>query len=57
MLVKAVVLLAMLLPCVFPLYFHIKETETKCFIEELPEETMVVGMLVCCYFNPLISSL
>ncbi|XP_064630454.1 transmembrane emp24 domain-containing protein 9-like isoform X1 [Lineus longissimus] len=25
------------------LYFHIGETEKKCFIEEIPEETMVVG--------------
>ncbi|CAI9739069.1 emp24 domain-containing eca-like isoform X1 [Octopus vulgaris] len=25
------------------LFFHIKETEKKCFIEELPDETMVVG--------------
>lgn len=25
------------------LYFHIKETERKCFIEELPDETLLVG--------------
>lgn len=25
------------------LYFHIAETERKCFIEEIPDETMVVG--------------
>lgn len=25
------------------LYFHIKETERKCFIEEVPDETLVVG--------------
>ncbi|KAK7479357.1 hypothetical protein BaRGS_00029435 [Batillaria attramentaria] len=25
------------------LYFHIGETERKCFIEEIPDETMVVG--------------
>ena len=25
------------------LYFHIAETERKCFIEEIPEETMVQG--------------
>ncbi|XP_045190803.1 transmembrane emp24 domain-containing protein 9-like isoform X2 [Mercenaria mercenaria] len=25
------------------LYFHIGETEKKCFIEEIPDETMVVG--------------
>jgi orotidine-5'-phosphate decarboxylase len=27
----------------YALYFHIGETEKKCFIEELPDETMVVG--------------
>jgi hypothetical protein len=26
------------------LYFHIQESETKCFSEELPDETVVVGM-------------
>jgi len=25
------------------LYFHIRETEKKCFIEEVPDETLVVG--------------
>ena len=25
------------------LYFHISETEVKCFIEEVPAETMIVG--------------
>jgi len=25
------------------LYFHIAETERKCFIEEIPDETMVIG--------------
>ncbi|XP_020824143.1 transmembrane emp24 domain-containing protein 4-like isoform X2 [Phascolarctos cinereus] len=25
------------------LYFHIGETEKRCFIEEIPEETMVIG--------------
>ena len=28
------------------LYFHIRETEEKCFIEEVPDETMVVGALI-----------
>ena len=27
------------------LYFHISETEQKCFIEEVPSETMIVGKL------------
>ena len=25
------------------LYFHISETERKCFIEEIPDETLVIG--------------
>ena len=25
------------------LYFHIGETERKCFLEDIPDETMVVG--------------
>lgn len=25
------------------LYFHIGETEKKCFIEEIPDETMIIG--------------
>ena len=29
------------------LYFHIGETEKKCFIEEIPDETMVVGKYRC----------
>jgi len=28
------------------LYFHIGETEKKCFIEEIPDETMVVGRYI-----------
>ena len=32
-----------LLPSAFGLYFHLGETEKKCFIEEIPDETMVVG--------------
>ena len=27
------------------LYFHIAETERKCFIEEIPDETTVIGIL------------
>lgn len=25
------------------LYFHIGETEKRCFMEEIPDETMVIG--------------
>lgn len=28
---------------IYALYFHIRETERKCFIEEVPDETLVVG--------------
>ncbi|CAF3374695.1 unnamed protein product [Rotaria sp. Silwood1] len=27
----------------YSLYFHIGETERKCFIEEIPDETLVIG--------------
>ena len=30
-------------PLTSGLYFHIGETERKCFIEELPDETTVLG--------------
>lgn len=30
----------------YALYFHIGETEKKCFIEEIPDETMVIGKLL-----------
>lgn len=32
-----------ILPLSSGLYFHIGETERKCFIEEIPDETMVTG--------------
>ena len=37
------------LPVAQGLYFHIAETERKCFIEEIPDETMVIGK----YFRKL----
>lgn len=36
-------LLLCTLNSVFGLYFHIAETERKCFIEEVPDETTVMG--------------
>jgi hypothetical protein len=33
-----------LLPICSGLYFHIGETERKCFIEEIPDEITVSGM-------------
>ncbi|KAG8188579.1 hypothetical protein JTE90_007185 [Oedothorax gibbosus] len=34
------------------LYFHIAETERKCFIEEIPDETLVVGNYKCELSDP-----
>ncbi|WKY09238.1 hypothetical protein Q1695_001975 [Nippostrongylus brasiliensis] len=34
------------------LYFHIAETEKKCFIEEIPDETMVIGNYKVQLFDP-----
>ena len=33
------------------LYFHIAETERKCFIEEIPDETAVLGAYGNIYVN------
>lgn len=40
----------------YGLYFHMGETEKKCFIEEIPDETMVTGgkdLAISQYFFPL----
>ena len=43
-LATAIVLaIILVLPLSSGLYFHIGETERKCFIEEIPDETMVTG--------------
>jgi hypothetical protein len=34
------------------LYFHIAETEKKCFIEEIPDETMVIGNYKVQLYDP-----
>lgn len=34
------------------LYFHIAETERKCFIEEIPDETMVTGNYKVQLYDP-----
>ena len=41
-------LVFLLFSTVSALYFHIGETEKKCFIEEIPDETMVVGKCPAC---------
>lgn len=40
---RALLLLALCAVGVRGLYFHIGETEKRCFIEEIPDETMVIG--------------
>lgn len=37
------IVLVLGLHCSNALYFHIAETERKCFIEEIPDETTVIG--------------
>ena len=44
-LVKVAVLELACLGVSHGLYFHIGETEQRCFIEEVPQETMIVGKL------------
>ncbi|KAF4020206.1 hypothetical protein G4228_012270 [Cervus hanglu yarkandensis] len=39
----ALLLLALCAASARGLYFHIGETEKRCFIEEIPDETMVIG--------------
>jgi len=43
MAIKIVLTLSLIFQITSALYFHIGETERKCFIEEIPDETMVVG--------------
>lgn len=42
---SAVLLFISLVSVAQGLYFHIAETERKCFIEEIPDETTVIGKL------------
>uniref|UniRef100_A0A4D5R9D2 Transmembrane emp24 domain-containing protein eca-like n=1 Tax=Scolopendra viridis TaxID=118503 RepID=A0A4D5R9D2_SCOVI len=48
----AVVLLCVFFSTSYSLYFHIAETERKCFIEEIPDETMVTGNYKVQLFDP-----
>lgn len=41
--VLALLLLALFCSRAPALYFHIGELEKKCFIEEIPDETMIIG--------------
>lgn len=42
---KYVICALSLIACSSALYFHIGETERKCFIEEIPDETTVLGII------------
>jgi len=42
----------LVLPITSGLYFHIAETERKCFIEEIPDETMVTGNYKVQLYDP-----
>lgn len=49
-LIQLVLILATCYHQVSGLYFHISETERKCFIEEVPDETTVIGkfaVIIC----------
>lgn len=46
-----VVAFLVFVPLSHGLYFHIGETERKCFIEEIPDETMVTGKVDKCNFS------
>lgn len=52
-----VLLVTLSFSTVTSLYFHIAETERKCFIEEIPDDTTVIGLLrsfnkfKCCGIN------
>lgn len=41
--IEGLILVAVFVGLCQGLYFHIGETEQKCFMEEVPAETMIVG--------------
>lgn len=51
MMTRGLVIVASLLAVTHALYFHIAETERKCFIEEIPDETMVRIVFLSNYFS------
>lgn len=44
--ILGILLISLAVSTVNSLYFHIAETERKCFIEEIPDDTTVIGMLI-----------
>lgn len=51
----ALLLLALCAAGARGLYFHIGETEKRCFIEEIPDETMVIGQAGRGWTGPCLS--
>ena len=47
-----ILFIALYIPLSSALYFHISETERKCFIEEIPDETVVIGNYKCELHDP-----
>lgn len=52
MILRSILLVGFLSLPSYALYFHIAETERKCFIEEIPDETMVIGNYKVQLFDP-----
>ena len=52
MIVRSILLIGFLSLPSYALYFHIAETERKCFIEEIPDETMVIGNYKVQLYDP-----
>jgi hypothetical protein len=55
MLEKTIFLLLIIVTVCHGLYFHIAETERKCFIEEIPDETTgeLFEHIISCRFNKI----
>ncbi len=49
--ILGILLISLAVSTVNSLYFHIAETERKCFIEEIPDDTTVIGMLINIFDN------
>src|SRR5688572_18813291 len=52
MFVPTLILILSIINGAWSLYFHIQEGERKCFIEEIPDDTLIVGNYKCQLFDP-----
>lgn len=57
MFTQFVIVTIAILHSVHGLYFHIGETERKCFIEEIPDETNVIGKYAILFSTVLITNM